>query len=272
MGVSARWRAYRWWIWPLGILGYWIDVCYRVMMSDQMLGLLQSARRRPRPTMNDLSNVEEWSQDQPAPTQSQRLPRGGCVCLERIAAPTHSNIQSHSSWYSNSSSTTILRSSCTCTTQESHSSRITTKAYVRSILYRWTWLILAIDILNRLRPAYLRQPKISPHDYVDPDPRLQAEQARNLSKYVFPRQYGLSNAFERSTTRGSGWVVPDFEDRDNEIRVWFTSSPLCTAPLFWDIFLVEREMQNSKEAERGGSPAREDDLETWEMWVQTLAW
>ena len=78
--------------------------------------------------------------------------------------------------------------------------------------------------MNRLRPAYLRQPKVSPHDYVDPDPRMQAEQARNLSKYVFPRQYGLSNAFERSIGGKGGWVVPDFEDREGEIKVTLHSA------------------------------------------------
>ena len=73
--------------------------------------------------------------------------------------------------------------------------------------------------MNRLHPAYVRQPKISADDYVDPDPRMQAEQARKLSKYVFPRQYRLSNAFEKSTAGRGGWVMPDFEDRESEIKV-----------------------------------------------------
>ena len=72
--------------------------------------------------------------------------------------------------------------------------------------------------MNRLHPAYVRQPKISADDYVDPDPRMQAEQARKLSKYMFPRQYQLSNTFEKLTAGRGSWVMPDFEDRESEIE------------------------------------------------------
>ncbi|KAH9846656.1 hypothetical protein C2E23DRAFT_872250 [Lenzites betulinus] len=50
-------------------------------------------------------------------------------------------------------------------------------------------------VLNRFHPSW--RPKRGPEagPWVDPDPRQQMEQARNLAKYVFPRQYGLTNPF-----------------------------------------------------------------------------
>ncbi|CCM03069.1 uncharacterized protein FIBRA_05189 [Fibroporia radiculosa] len=53
------------------------------------------------------------------------------------------------------------------------------------------------DILNRLNSAYKRKSKAKAcsEPWVDPDPREQAKNARHLSKFVFPRQYGLANPF-----------------------------------------------------------------------------
>ncbi|KAF7974772.1 hypothetical protein HWV62_11243 [Athelia sp. TMB] len=75
-------------------------------------------------------------------------------------------------------------------------------------------------ILNRLYPSYLRKPKLNPSQYVDPDPKVQAEQARHLAKYVFPRQYGLSSVFKASAPQSkfSAVSIPDFSDREKEIK------------------------------------------------------
>lgn len=79
---------------------------------------------------------------------------------------------------------------------------------------------LSPDILNRLNPAYYRKPKVDPAHYVDPDPRVQAENSRLLAKYVFPRQYGLSNVFEiPGRSKKAAASIPDFSDRDDEIKV-----------------------------------------------------
>ena len=46
------------------------------------------------------------------------------------------------------------------------------------------------------------------------------EHARHLAKYVFPRQYGLDNAFVTSMGATYGpFRFPDHMDRDQEIKV-----------------------------------------------------
>ncbi|KAI0833539.1 hypothetical protein BC628DRAFT_1406548 [Trametes gibbosa] len=73
------------------------------------------------------------------------------------------------------------------------------------------------DVLNRFYPSW--HPKRGPgsDSLVDPDTRQQMEQARNLAKYVFPRQYGLSHAF---TACGTGHTrQPDYLDRELEIKL-----------------------------------------------------
>ena len=82
------------------------------------------------------------------------------------------------------------------------------------------------DILNRLKPSYLWKPKDSPLDSDDPDPRMQADQARKLSKYVFPRQYKLTNGFERPMARQGEGAKVDFENREREIIV--SANLLCS--------------------------------------------
>jgi hypothetical protein len=76
-----------------------------------------------------------------------------------------------------------------------------------------------LDILNRLNPSYHRKPKLPPEDFVDPDIRTQAEHARHLAKYVFARQYGLSNVLDLSAQSKGSMKVPDFVDRESEIKV-----------------------------------------------------
>ncbi|KAJ7067067.1 hypothetical protein C8F01DRAFT_980512 [Mycena amicta] len=56
---------------------------------------------------------------------------------------------------------------------------------------------------------------VDDQDEVDlPDPRKQMEAARRLSKYVFPRQYGLASPF-RFESQSS--MLPDFSNRDPHI-------------------------------------------------------
>ncbi|KAG5221222.1 telomerase reverse transcriptase [Salix suchowensis] len=77
----------------------------------------------------------------------------------------------------------------------------------------------ASDVLNRIDPSYFRKPKASPETWVDPDPRTQAEDARYLSKYIFPRQYGLSSPFMIKRQQYERYSVPDYADREQEIQV-----------------------------------------------------
>ncbi|KAL1753028.1 hypothetical protein FB107DRAFT_218705, partial [Schizophyllum commune] len=50
----------------------------------------------------------------------------------------------------------------------------------------------------------------------DVDYRAQFTAARKLSKYVFPRQYGLAHPFQQ--LKGNGQQLPDFSDREAEIE------------------------------------------------------
>jgi hypothetical protein len=43
-------------------------------------------------------------------------------------------------------------------------------------------------------------------------------QARHLAKYVFPRQFGLHNAFASPKPKHSYDIIPDYEDRELEIK------------------------------------------------------
>ncbi|OBZ72156.1 Telomerase reverse transcriptase [Grifola frondosa] len=74
-------------------------------------------------------------------------------------------------------------------------------------------------ILNRLHPSYRGKPPMPPGEWVDPDPRKQMDDARHLAKYVFPRQYNLSNPFvlEKSKQRHA-FRFPDYLDREQEIK------------------------------------------------------
>ncbi|KAI0326933.1 hypothetical protein GY45DRAFT_1348049 [Cubamyces sp. BRFM 1775] len=65
-------------------------------------------------------------------------------------------------------------------------------------------------------------PKPNPDDggWVDPDRRQQMEHARHLSKYVFPRQYGLKNPFDSPGSHRSNYgMPPDYLDREQEIKL-----------------------------------------------------
>ncbi|KAF9267886.1 hypothetical protein L218DRAFT_970692 [Marasmius fiardii PR-910] len=58
---------------------------------------------------------------------------------------------------------------------------------------------------------------------VHPDPDIQERNVRHLAKYVFPRQYGIPSAFEFfKFSEREAYRVPDFVDRDRDIKVLLT--------------------------------------------------
>ncbi|KAH9940967.1 hypothetical protein B0H21DRAFT_780274 [Amylocystis lapponica] len=74
-------------------------------------------------------------------------------------------------------------------------------------------------VLNCISPSYTRKPTAPPVQWVDPDPRTQAEKARRLAKYVFPRQFGLSSPFAISKgPQLQAFKLPDYTDREEEIK------------------------------------------------------
>lgn len=77
----------------------------------------------------------------------------------------------------------------------------------------------ATDFLNRLCPSYYRKPAIDPHTYTDPDPRTLARDARHLSKYIFPSEYGLSSVFVLAADPKGTYQQPNYWDREQEIKV-----------------------------------------------------
>ena len=76
--------------------------------------------------------------------------------------------------------------------------------------------VLITDVLNRIYPSWLSK---AARDLVIPDAREQMEHARDLAKYVFPRQYDLENPFVMSATLRYNAMRPDWMDRDVEIKV-----------------------------------------------------
>ena len=68
------------------------------------------------------------------------------------------------------------------------------------------------DILNVLNPSSQRSKSAyrQRRDYHD-----RMEDARHLSKYLFPREYGLATAFASARAH----KYPDFADREDEIKV-----------------------------------------------------
>ncbi|RDX57227.1 hypothetical protein OH76DRAFT_1451248 [Lentinus brumalis] len=73
----------------------------------------------------------------------------------------------------------------------------------------------AKHLLNRIYPSWLS----SSQSTDDPDSRQQMEHARHLAKYVFPRQYGLENAFSSSSGPSYGpFRFPAYMDREQEIK------------------------------------------------------
>lgn len=71
------------------------------------------------------------------------------------------------------------------------------------------------DILSRLSTLFpSAAPSITrPHQAVAQAP------ARHLAKYIFPRQFGLHNVFTSEKARTSLEIMPDYLDREVEIKV-----------------------------------------------------
>ncbi|KAG1808930.1 uncharacterized protein BJ212DRAFT_1229448, partial [Suillus subaureus] len=74
------------------------------------------------------------------------------------------------------------------------------------------------DVLNRLKPSYIKH-TVNPETFRDPDPRDEARNARHLSKYIFPLQYGLCSVFTSQVPSKEHYEQPDFTDREREIKV-----------------------------------------------------
>ncbi|KAK2460975.1 hypothetical protein APHAL10511_007445 [Amanita phalloides] len=72
--------------------------------------------------------------------------------------------------------------------------------------------------LNQIRPSFKRHPPVDPHSCMEPDPRMQAAHARLAAKYVFPRQFGLSNPFDTPMHRHQFGAYRDNIDREAEIK------------------------------------------------------
>jgi len=68
------------------------------------------------------------------------------------------------------------------------------------------------DVLNALNPSFLRSTKAS---WQARDHHKRMEDARYLSKYVFPREYGLATVFSAAKAH----KYSDFADREDEIKV-----------------------------------------------------
>ena len=84
---------------------------------------------------------------------------------------------------------------------------------------------MIIDVLNRFHPAWYSNTQSTSAAWADPDPRQQMERARNLAKYVFPRQYGLNNTFSSGSSGTYGSLrTTDYLDREQEIKVRFSYS------------------------------------------------
>lgn len=78
-------------------------------------------------------------------------------------------------------------------------------------------MLLFADILVRLSLLY---PPIRPEpESADANKGSSEAAARHLAKYVFPRQFGLHNVFTNPKPRVSVDVLPDYVDREFEIKV-----------------------------------------------------
>ena len=80
--------------------------------------------------------------------------------------------------------------------------------------------MMSSDVLNRLHPSKHLKPHNLRGVWIDPDPREQAAHARHLAKYIFPRQFGLSNPFTVDLTVFSVHRLPDYFDREQSIKVY----------------------------------------------------
>ncbi|KAF5382158.1 hypothetical protein D9615_004408 [Tricholomella constricta] len=72
-------------------------------------------------------------------------------------------------------------------------------------------------ILNRIYPSYERPLKVEPGQG-DPKPKERQNHDRHISKYIFPRQYGLTAPFLEANSKKRTFGFPDYTDREAEIK------------------------------------------------------
>ncbi|KAJ7707576.1 hypothetical protein B0H17DRAFT_917647 [Mycena rosella] len=87
------------------------------------------------------------------------------------------------------------------------------------IIHVSVWFADILNRLNRAQPKHKGKGKGTPAPYVDPDPRKQMDDARHLAKYVFARQYNLASPFKFTASKWESFKLPNFNDREAEIKV-----------------------------------------------------
>lgn len=90
-----------------------------------------------------------------------------------------------------------------------------------------------LDVLVRLPTLYSVKVAPRPPDGMaaSADRGTTEAAARHLAKYIFPRQFGLHNAFTSPKARVSVDVLPDYTDREVEIKVLVDSRSLVVRGL-----------------------------------------
>ena len=100
-----------------------------------------------------------------------------------------------------------------------------------------------VDVLNRIQPPYLKSGKAKSNTVDASDARQKADQARHLSKYIFARQYGLSNPFHSRTSKSSAFSFGDYMDREPEIKVFERS---CQFTRTWPLVDFNRRKDRAR--------------------------
>ncbi|KAF8690235.1 hypothetical protein AX14_003047 [Amanita brunnescens Koide BX004] len=72
--------------------------------------------------------------------------------------------------------------------------------------------------LNQIRPSFTRHARAEPSSNDNLYSRAQAEHARLAAKYIFSRQYGLSNPFNAQTQSKKSNIYRDSLDKEDEIK------------------------------------------------------
>ncbi|KAF8952485.1 hypothetical protein BDZ97DRAFT_1681539, partial [Flammula alnicola] len=88
------------------------------------------------------------------------------------------------------------------------------------------------DVLNRINPSYRSKAVAKDDAATTHDDRKLAENIRQLSKYIFARQYGLNTPFCSTATKSSSFALGDYLDRETEIK---TAGPCKTPKRLKDI-------------------------------------
>lgn len=120
-----------------------------------------------------------------------------------------------------------------------------------------------LDILNTLNPPRVSKDNNLQQEqpYVPPDPRKQMENARLLSKYVFPRQYGLASVFTLDPRIIQMQQMPTYADRTEEIKACRFLSPSVFFSHIHSRSSEERTVQNANPGETCSLVTGADDLE-----------